>query len=83
MRTDQLIRRVEGLDRATLDALESTGFVTPDRLVGGNRWWGSDDLNRVRDILRLRRGGVSLEEAGRRAAEEEFFGLCPCDWREV
>lgn len=81
MRTDQLLRRVEGLDRATLDQLESAGVVMPDRMAGGARWWSPGDLNRVRDILRLRRGGVSLEEAAGRAAEEKFFGLCPCDWR--
>lgn len=83
MRTDELLRRVEGLDRTTLDACEAAGWVHPDTLAGGTdrRWWSDEDLNRLRDVQRFRRQGLSLEEAYRRAREDRFFGLCPCDWR--
>lgn len=83
MRTDELLRRVEGLDRATVDAAERAGWVTPDRLAAGAdpRWWSEADLNRLRDVVRFRRRGLSLEEAYRKAREDRFFGLCPCDWR--
>ena len=84
MRTDELLRRVEGLDRATLDACEGAGWVSPARFSGGGadpRWWNDGDLNKLRDILRFRRAGVSLEEAYEKAREDRFFGLCPCDWR--
>jgi hypothetical protein len=84
MRTDELLRRVEGLDRPTLDACEKAGWVSPDRLAGGGidaRWWSESDLHKLRDIQRFRRAGSSLDAAYRRAAEDRFFGLCPCDWR--
>ena len=83
MRTDELIRRVTDLSVELLDAIEAAGYVSPDRLVGGSdpRWWSESDLHKVRDILRVRRRGVNLEKAYRRAREDRFFGLCPCDWR--
>jgi DNA-binding transcriptional MerR regulator len=84
MRTDELLRRVEGLDRGTIDACEERGWVSPERLSAGgvdSRWWSDADLNRLRDIQRFRRGGLGLEEAYERAREDRFFGLCPCDWR--
>lgn len=83
MRTDEVLRRVEGLDRATIDACAAAGWVTPDVHRGGEdpRWWSEGDVNRLRDIQRFRRQGMSLEEAYRRAREDRFFGLCPCDWR--
>lgn len=83
MRTDELIRRVTDLSVDLLDEIEAAGYVTPDRLAGGNdpRWWSESDLHKVRDILRFRRRGVELEDAYRRAREDRFFGLCPCDWR--
>ena len=83
MRTDELIRRVTGLSVELLDAIETAGYVSPDRLTGGSdpRWWSESDLHKVRDILRFRSRGVDLEEAYRRAREDRFFGLCPCDWR--
>lgn len=66
-----------------LDEIEAAGYVRPDRLAGGSdpRWWSESDLYKVRDILRFRRSGVELDEAYRRAREDRFFGLCPCDWR--
>ena len=83
MRTDELIRRVTDLSVELLDAIEAAGYVSPDRLAGGidPRWWSESDLHKVRDILRFRRRGADLEEAYRRAREDRFFGLCPCDWR--
>lgn len=83
MRTDELMRRVDGLDRATLDACQAAGWVTPDTLIGGldPRWWDESALNRLRDIQRFRRQGFPLDEAYHRAREDRFFGLCPCDWR--
>lgn len=83
MRTDELLRRVDGLDRGTLDACHAAGWVRPDSHVAGDdpRWWSDADLNRLRDIVRFHRRGLSLEEAYRRASEDRFFGLCPCDWR--
>lgn len=83
MRTDDLLRRVEGLDRETLDACQRAGWVHPDTHSGGAdpRWWSAEDLNRLRDITRFRRRGLSLDEAYRKAKEDRFFGLCPCDWR--
>ncbi len=83
MRTDELIRRVTDLSVELLDAMESAGYVTPDKHTGGSdpRWWSEGDLRKVRDILRFRRRGADLEEAYRRAREDRFFGLCPCDWR--
>jgi DNA-binding transcriptional MerR regulator len=83
MRTDELLRRVEGLDSATLEACERAGWVAPERHSGGAdpRWWSDSDLNKLRDLQRFRRGGFSLEEAYERARADRFFGLCPCDWR--
>ncbi len=83
MRTDELLRRIEGLDPATVDACQAAGWVAPDTLVGGDdpRWWSDADVNRFRDIQRFRRRGSSLEDAYRQAREDRFFGLCPCDWR--
>lgn len=83
VRTEELIRRVTDLDRALLDAIEAAGYVTPDRHLGGSdpRWWSESDLDKVRDIARFRRRGDDLEEAYRKAREDRFFGLCPCDWR--
>lgn len=83
MRTDEILRRVEGLDPPTLDACERAGWVAPERLAGGAdpRWWSDSDLRKLRDVLRFRRSGLELEEAYRRASEDRFFGLCPCDWR--
>ena len=74
---------MEGLDGATLAACEKAGWVAPERLSGGAdpRWWSEADLRKLRDILRFRRDGFSLEESYRRASEDRFFGLCPCDWR--
>lgn len=83
MRTDELLRRVDGLDREMLEACQRAGWVEPDVLAAGAdpRWWSERDLNRLRDIVRFRRRGLALEEAYRRAREDRFFGLCPCDWR--
>ena len=84
MRTEELLRRVQGLDGSTLDACERAGWVSPGRLTAGgtdSRWWSDADLHKLRDILRHRRAGLTLEDAYRRAAEDRFFGLCPCDWR--
>ncbi|HYO47321.1 MAG TPA: hypothetical protein VEY33_11610 [Gemmatimonadota bacterium] len=83
MRTDDLIRRVAGLDLDLLDEIEKAGYVSPDRHLGGSdpRWWSESDVNKVREIARFRRRGVDLEEAYRKAREDRFFGLCPCDWR--
>lgn len=83
MRTDQLLRRIDGLDRETLDRIERAGWVSPARHLAGDdpRWWTDADLNRVRDIVRLHRGGRPLEEAYREVREDRFFGMCPCDWR--
>lgn len=83
MRTDALLRRIEGLDRDTLATAQRAGWVTPETLAAGDdpRWWSERDVNKLRDIVRLRRRGMSLEEAYRKAREDAFFGLCPCDWR--
>lgn len=83
VRTDDLIRRVAGLDLDLLDEIEKAGYVSPDRHLGGSdpRWWSESDVNKVREIARFRRRGVDLEEAYRKAREDRFFGLCPCDWR--
>jgi len=83
MRTDEVLRRVEGLDREILDVCQTSGWVEPDVLAGGEdpRWWSERDLNRLRDILRFHRAGSSLEKAYEQAREDRFFGLCPCDWR--
>lgn len=83
MRTEELLRRVAGLDLGVLDAIEAAGYVSPDRHLGGRdpRWWSESDLNKVREIVRFRRSGADLEEAYRKAREDRFFGLCPCDWR--
>lgn len=84
VRTEELLRRIHGLDRATLDACEGAGWVSPGRMTAGGddaRWWTDGDLYKLRDIVRQRRAGLALEDAYRRAAEDRFFGLCPCDWR--
>lgn len=83
VRTDELIRRVAGLDLDLLDEIEKAGYVSPDRHLGGSdpRWWSESDLHKVREIARFRRRGANLEEAYRKAREDRFFGLCPCDWR--
>src|SRR5687768_6028627 len=42
MRTDELLRRVEGLDRTTIDSCQHAGWVTPERMSAGGddpRWW--------------------------------------------
>jgi hypothetical protein len=38
-------------------------------------------MNKLRDILRFKRQGLELGDAFKKAAEDRFFGLCPCDWR--
>lgn len=83
VRTDELLRRVAGLDPRTLNACQSAGYVTPDTHLAGDdpRWWSDADVNRLRDILRFKRQGLGLEDAFKKAAEDRFFGLCPCDWR--
>lgn len=83
MRTDELIRRMTGVDRGFLDAVEAAGYVTPARHLGGDdpRWWSENDLHKVREIARFRARGSDLESAYRKAREDRFFGLCPCDWR--
>jgi hypothetical protein len=83
VRTDELLRRMTDVSVDLLDEIEAAGYVSPDRLSGGTdpRWWSESDLRKVRDILRFRRRGIELEEAYRRAREDRFFGLCPCDWR--
>lgn len=83
MRTDELLRRVEGIDRGFLDAVETAGYVTPARHLAGDdpRWWSGSDVDKVREIARFRRRGDDLEAAYRKAREDRFFGLCPCDWR--
>ncbi|CAN5132128.1 hypothetical protein BH18GEM1_BH18GEM1_21660 [soil metagenome] len=83
MRTDELLRRIDGLDDATLGVCEKAGWVVPEIHLGGEdpRWWSDADLNRLSDIVRFHRRGLTLEEAWRRAQEDRFFGLCPCDWR--
>lgn len=83
MRTAEVLRRIDRLDRATLDAVERAGWIEPGRLSAGDdgRWWGPAQVNQLRDIARFLRRGLSLEDAYRRAREDRFFGLCPCDWR--
>lgn len=83
MRTDDLLRRVAGIDAGFLDAVEAAGYVTPARHLGGSdpRWWSVNDVRKVREIARFRRRGEDLEAAYRQAREDRFFGLCPCDWR--
>ena len=83
MRTHELLRRVTDLDLELLDAIEAAGYVSPDRHASGSdpRWWSENDLNKVREIVRFRRAGADLDEAYRKAREDRFFGLCPCDWR--
>jgi hypothetical protein len=78
-----MLRRVADLDLELLDAIEAAGYVTPDRHAAGSdpRWWNENDLNKVREIVRFKRGGADLDEAYRKAREDRFFGLCPCDWR--
>lgn len=83
VRTDELLRRVAGLDQRTLDACQSAGYVIPEAHLGGDdpRWWSDADMNKLRDILRFKRQGLELGDAFKKAAEDRFFGLCPCDWR--
>jgi hypothetical protein len=83
VRTDDLLRRVAGIDAGFLDAVEAAGYVTPARHLGGSdpRWWSVNDVRKVREIARFRRRGEDLEAAYRQAREDRFFGLCPCDWR--
>lgn len=83
MRTDEVLRRIDGLDRATLDRIETAGWVTPARHSAGEdpRWWSDSDVNKIRDVLRLHREGRPLDAAYEAARRERFFGLCPCDWR--
>ena len=83
MRTHELLRRVTDLDLELLDAIEAAGYVRPDRHTSGSdpRWWSESDVNKVREIVRFRRAGAGLDEAYRKAREDRFFGLCPCDWR--
>ncbi len=83
VRTDELLRRVAGLDQRTLDACQSAGYVIPEAHLGGDdpRWWSDADMNKLRDILSFKRQGLELGDAFKKAAEDRFFGLCPCDWR--
>ena len=83
MRTDDVLHRVTGIDRAFLDAVEAAGYVTPARHLSGDdpRWWSASDLDKLREIARFRARGADLESAYRKAREDRFFGLCPCDWR--
>jgi DNA-binding transcriptional MerR regulator len=79
--TAQLAERT-GLSPATLRMWESRhGFPAPNRLPGGHRRYTEDDAEAVREVVSLRRQGLSLSAAiarsrgERRAAASVFAGL--------
>ncbi len=59
----QLAERT-GLSPGTLRMWESRhGFPVPARLPGGHRRYAEDDVDLIREVLTLRRGGLSLPAA--------------------
>lgn len=60
-----------GVPHATLRSWESRyGFPQPSRLPGGHRRYARSDADAVLEVLRHRRGGLSLEAAVHRVATE-------------
>jgi DNA-binding transcriptional MerR regulator len=69
--TAQLAERT-GLSAGTLRVWESRhGFPAPSRLPGGHRRYSAQDVEQVREVLRLRDGGLSLSAAIERARARE------------
>ena len=65
------LTRLTGVPSATLRSWESRyGFPRPSRLAGGHRRYGRADVDAVLDVVRHRRGGLSLEAAVRHVAAE-------------
>lgn len=74
------VARETGLSAATLRAWEDRhGFPSPQRVAGGRRRYGEDDLARIRRVLAERAAGTTLAAAIARATAEldesgSFFG---------
>ncbi len=58
------LARQTGVTPAVIRMWEARhGFPTPQRLESGHRRYGADDVERVREVVRRRDGGVRLEVA--------------------
>ena len=65
------LAHLTGVPHATLRSWESRyGFPQPSRLPGGHRRYARSDVDAVLEVLRHRRGGLSLEAAVHRVAAE-------------
>lgn len=65
------LTRLTGVPSATLRSWESRyGFPRPSRLPGGHRRYARSDVDAVLEVLRHRRGGLSLEAAVHRVSSE-------------
>ena len=65
------LAHLTGVPSATLRSWESRyGFPAPSRLPGGHRRYARSDVDAVLEVVRHRRGGLSLEAAVHRVAAE-------------
>ena len=66
------VARETGVSPATLRAWEERhGFPAPERLAGGQRRYGEEDLARIRRVLAEREAGATLASAVARAAVDD------------
>ena len=66
------VARETGVSPATLRAWEDRhGFPAPQRLAGGQRRYGEDDVVRIRRVLAERAAGATLASAVARASVDE------------
>ncbi|MES2058318.1 MAG: MerR family transcriptional regulator [Pseudomonadota bacterium] len=61
---DEVVRRT-GLTSRALRFYEARGLITPLRTQSGRRWFGAADLERVHQIVALKKAGLSLGDIKR------------------
>lgn len=61
---DEVVRRT-GLTSRALRFYEARGLVSPLRTQSGRRWFGTDELERVHQIIALKKAGLSLGDIKR------------------
>lgn len=61
---DEVVRRT-GLTSRALRFYEARGLVTPLRTAAGRRWFGPGELERVHQIIALKKAGLSLGDIKR------------------
>ena len=76
MRIGDVARRT-GLTVRTLRYYEEIGLLPPsERLAGGHRVYGEDDIRRLHRVNLLRHVGVPLAESGKHAIYFDRYKTC-------